>query len=477
MDRPLGDQTTLIDLADRDEMDDDLFPLDATKSWFTRTTSRRVLPFTPVIQEFIPKGNLDFGGKFVFEIGSVNAGDLLFSVALQIQLGHWFPSDIVKSIQDKCLIYNNPDDAWFYINSIGTSLIKKAELIVEDQVLETIDGDFSNIFSSLFSDLNAQFGLAADSYGTVSIPRLIGWDVSRVFPTDGFITCILPFSFQRIRLRNGFPLLSCKEKTVRIEVTLRPFYECVRIHNGIRAECDSTPLGKKFNMTRNNASQVVEASSVPPKFLDARLVTYGMLTDGQLRNALLKAPFDRMFREVHNFRFDEPKKYVVNSGGGMVRLQLPLEVNGPIEEIIWVIRRKAVSVNNEWTNYSNTLESEYDAMLRPLGSMLDYAAIQVNGMSLIEAEGDYFRRNIAAAHKGGIVAYNRFIYGYTFANNPGEHNPSGWINASKTTDVRMRIDVRPPNGSEDLEFEVLVYCLTINWVRFQNGIANKVFSS
>ena len=63
MDRPLGDTTTLIDLADRDEMDNQLFPLDAEKSWFSRTASRRVLPFTPVLQEFITKGTLDFGGR------------------------------------------------------------------------------------------------------------------------------------------------------------------------------------------------------------------------------------------------------------------------------------------------------------------------------------------------------------------------------------------------------------------------------
>jgi hypothetical protein len=39
------------------------------------------------------------------------------------------------------------------------------------------------------------------------------------------------------------------------------------------------------------------------------------------------------------------------------------------------------------------------------------------------------------------------------------------------------MDIRPPGGSEDLEFEVVVFALTINWVRFQDGIANKIFSS
>jgi len=473
MNRPLGDQTTLLDIADRDELDDNLFPLDATKSWFSRTVNRRVLPFTPVLQEFITKGSLDFGSKFVFEIGSVSAGDLLFSVALQIKLDHWFSQDVINSIQSGALTYSNPAEAWFYINSLGTALIERADFIVEDQILETIDGDFSNIFNVLFEDLNMQIGLT-DAFGHVSIPNLINWNPSNIFPTtNGFITCILPFSFQRIRLKNGFPLLSCREKTVRIEVTLRPFNECVRIANGVRNSCDDSPLGKSFSFN----TKTVVAKTNEPTFLDARLVTYGMMTDGKLRTALLKAPFERLFREIQTFRFDEPKKYVVNVGNGSVKLQLPLEVNGPIEEIIWVIRRKAVSLNNEWTNYSNTIESEYDPILKPFSSMLEYAVLQVNGIPLVEADGDFFRRNISKAHKGGIVAYNSFIYGYTFGERLGEHNPSGWMNASRSTDVRLRIDVKPPNGTEDLEFEVIVYCIALNWVRFENGIVNKIFSS
>ena len=473
--RPLGDQTTTIDVADRDEMDDVLFPLDSEKSWFTRTMSRRTLPFTPVLQEFIPRGALDFGQKFVFEIGSVNAGDLLFSVALQVGLGHWFTSDIVQSLQNGTLSYVNPRDAWYYANSLGTTLIQKAELIVDDQVLETINGDFSNIFNTLGVDKNIQFGLATDAYGKLDIPSLI--TSTQVFPTsNGIITCILPFSFQRVRQQNGFPLLSCREKTVRIEVTLRPFVDCVRNASGVRATCNETPLGKSFLLQGTSGPQTIVASAVSPSFADARLITYGMLTDGKLRNALLKAPFERIFREIQFFQFSEPKKYVVNSGGNFVSLQLPLEVNGPLEEIIWVIRRKAVGLNNEWTNYSNRLESEW-SLNTPGESMLQRATIQVNGMSMIESTGEFFRRRIAKAHKGGITSYNSFLYGYTFSNLSGEHNPSGWINASRSSDVRLRIDVQPPGGSEDLEFEVLVYCVTINWIRFENGIANKLFSS
>jgi hypothetical protein len=483
--RPLGDSTTVIDLADRDEMDDDMFPLSSEKSWFTRDSERRYLNFSPCIQEFVYKGSAEFGNRLVFELGSVNACDLLFVVALQLRLGHWFPPDVVEKIQNGTYTYVDENNAWFYANNLGASIIAKAEFLLEDQVLETVDGDFSNLFALLFSDINTQFGPGIDAQARASIPELINWKPYNVFPTtNGIISCILPFSFTRIRLRNGFPLSSVKEGTIRVAITLRPFSECVRIYSGARTTCDETPLGKSFEFNiESGGTTTVTASSVIPQFADARLVTYGVLVDGKLRQALLKAPFDRLYRDVQTFRFSEPKKYVVNTpSNGVVRLQLPIEVNGPIEEIIWFIRRKAVSNNNEWTNYSNTTEAEYNQIYRPFESMLVGATLQVNGIDLVEQDGEFFRRQIAQRHRGGIVAYNNFVYGYVFAQNPGRQNPNGWMNASRSQDVRLRMDIKPPasllpNIPIDLEFEIGVYSISLNWVRFENGIANKVFSS
>lgn len=480
--RPLGDSTTVLDLADRDNMDDDMFPLATDKSWFTRDVNRRCLNFSPVIQEFTHIGSLEFGGRLMFEIGSIKSCDLLFTVALQLRLGHWLPPDVIQKLQTGQQTYQDPDSAWYYANSLGTSIIAKAELLLEDQVLETVDGDFGNVFGLLYSDVNTQLGVGVDANGRAPQQILPTWRESNVFPTtNGIISCILPFSFQRIRLRNPFPLTSCKEGTVRVRITLRPFSQCVRRQEpALPPVCNDSPLGKTFTFIETDVSGApidVVAAANPPPFLDARLVTQGMVVDGKLRNALLHAPFDRLQRDLHTFRFDEPKKQVVNTpSNGTVRLQLPLEINGPIEEILWFVRRKAVSINNEWTNQSNRLWFEIDSQ-NPPQSMLVAANLQVNGISLVEQDGEFFRREAAKRHRGGIASQSNFVQGQTFAQNPARQNPSGWMNASRSQDVRLRVDIKPPGGSEDLEFEVVVFVLNLNWVRFQNGIANVVFSS
>jgi len=481
--KPLGDPTTVLDLCDRDDQDDFLFPLDTNTSWFVRNTERRVLPFTTVIQEFPHKGKGTWGGKLQFELGNYKTCDLLFSVVLQIKLDHWFPTWLQEKLKKGQYVLKDPTDLWFYANSLGTTLIQNAEFQLEDQTLEVIDGDFANVFYSLFPDQDKQYGIATDALGIVSIPRLIKTNPLRFLPTEGgWISCILPFSFQRETLRNSFPVMSVKEKALRINITLSRFDQCVRSSKLTRKSCNDTPLGKTFTFIDKSLPYYQEETfPVPmtiPDFKSLRLVTYGSILDGSFRQALLHKPFDRIYRDVFTFRYNEPIKYkMIITSSDTVQVTLPLECNGPVEEILWFVRRKAVANNNEWTNYTNVLESEYNPVYNPFETLLIDAAIQIDGEVMVHDQESYFRRHISGVHKGGIVSYLKNIYGYSFAAHPGKHNPSGWFNASRANDVRLRLKIRPPGGVNDLEWEVVVFVMSMNWVRFQNGIANKVFSS
>ena len=76
------------------------------------------------------------------------------------------------------------------------------------------------------------------------------------------------------------------------------------------------------------------------------------------------------------------------------------------------------------------------------------------------------------------MAYGAYVYGYSFARTPGSKDPSGTLNTSRSSDVRLRLDVTQTvvDGRTN-EWEVLVYAIALNWVRFENGICNRLFSS
>jgi hypothetical protein len=180
-----------------------------------------------------------------------------------------------------------------------------------------------------------------------------------------------------------------------------------------------------------------------------------------------------MHREVQTFYFEEPLKYSVGKREDVIRIQLPLEANHPVEEIIWFVRRRGVRDNNAWTNYSSILDAEWSSF-EP-APLLQNAILQANGVTLCDADEQYYRQHISTAHRGGILAYNNFIYGYSFSKNPGEHQPSGSFNASRVNSLRLTLDVKPPGGVLDANWEVKVFCIALNWLRFENGIANAMF--
>lgn len=483
MERPRGDITTLLDLTDRDDQDTYFFPIDPDVSWFSRNKDRRYSPFVPCVQEFPYRGPASFGQRISFDLTSQTSGDIVFTAILQVKLAHWLNKTAQLQLQSETFEYVNPTEAWFYANSLGTALIAKAELEIGGKTIEEFDGDFTAVYSALFPELNSQVSTALDMYGRVSMDRLLEWKERAIFPTeDGTIHCNLPFFFQRTRLREYLPLVACSEGTARLHITFRPFKDLVRQARGFRDSCDSVPLESTIQVYDRSFpyDKIVSLTTdiSEPMFESVRLITYGALLDGKVRAAMIRKPFEIMHREVQTFFFTEPLKYAIvkQTSENLIRIQLPLEANHPLEEIIWFIRRKGTSQNNEWTNFSSVLEREYDRTYNPRQSLLVSAKIQANGIDVISAEEQYFRQQIGFAHRGGSVSYNNFIYGYSFARRPGDiHQPSGTLNASRLQSLRLILDVRSPGGSFEKEWEVKVFCLGINWLRFQNGLANSMF--
>jgi len=301
------------------------------------------------------------------------------------------------------------------------------------------------------------------------------------FTEDGWFTVPLMFSMLREKITATFPLIACRAGTMRIRVTLKRFDQIVRILSGSRAHCNDTPLAKEFKVLDNrlplNKIQSIHSSAEEPMLKQIQLLTQGVFVDGPYREMLLRDPFERPFREIQQFDFTEPLKYVVNkSGNDLITVQLPLEANQPVEEIVWILRRKAaITLNNDWTNYSGTLEKDYNPTFAPLEPLLVSAKIQANGQDIISQDEAWFRSHISRAHRGGKTSYDAFIYGYSFARHPGEHDPTGTINASRLNTLRLTLNVKPPGGSSDTEWEVRVFVYAFQWVRFGNGICNKVF--
>jgi hypothetical protein len=488
--RPRGDVTTVLDLASRNAQDDYFFPIQSGNSWFHREPGYTTYPATMVSQEFAHKGTAAWGGRLTFELGALQTGDLIQALSVQIRLGHWYSQEILQNIAGGTNIVD-PSNAWTYINSLGTSIIDYAEFEVGDQTLERIDGQFIKAYSSLIPDANMLFGFSTDGYGITSQANVAGntgsMNPNRPWPTqDGVYFCLLPFFFMRTRLKEAFPLVACAEGSVRVHIQLRSFAECVRSTQGFRPSCTSTPLGTTTHfLTQDSSFNFVNPTLVPP-FQDFRVLTYTGLVSEAVRKAYIHKPFEQLTKFVSRFHFDEPYKYLTsktNANSDTIEVSLPLELNHPTQEIFWVFRRKATVINNEWFNYTPIVETQYNPIRVPI-EWLTYATLRINGMVVEQAPGNWWRQAIASHHRGGWSAWASYLYGYSFALDPDSHQPSGSVNMSRSSSVRLDLRVKVPEAvpvpdgfDADVSqgWEVFVYAIHLNWLRFENGLCQKLF--
>jgi hypothetical protein len=165
-------------------------------------------------------------------------------------------------------------------------------------------------------------------------------------------------------------------------------------------------------------------------------------------------------------------KYMINkSSFDTITVQLPLEINHPMEEIVWFLRRKGANVQSEWTNYSAVLSQDYDSVYNPKTPLLKSASIQLNGVEIINADEQYFRSHLAKKYTSG-ASYFKYVYGHSFSSK-NTHQPTGTLNASKLQSVRLTLHVAALADT----WEIKVFVKTLQWIRFQNGMGNPMFQN
>jgi hypothetical protein len=182
-----------------------------------------------------------------------------------------------------------------------------------------------------------------------------------------------------------------------------------------------------------------------------------------------------MMNPVTESVYAEPLKYVVNRGvDGVVTVKLPLtDANGPLKQILFFLRRTdAVSKYAEWTTFGATLESEEDPTFAPYRPLLQHAQLMVGTAVFADEDEAWWRAAGNVSMPGGIRGYGNYIYAYNFAESPTAFSPSGSVNAGRA-DLFLTLSVAPPPG---VEWTVSVFFVSTNFMRFENGLANQVFS-
>jgi hypothetical protein len=490
----------LVDLVDRGPRDDLFFPAVATQTIFRRTWPP-MHHAVPDVVEVAYKGKAHWGGRITIPLSRYGYGDMLQWICLRLQPRSWLGADVDAKILSGEWTYADASGAWMWASSLGSIAIEKVELEIGDTLIETWGGEWMDVWSRIWMEGGRAAGWDYDVVGQRRIDTLRNSpDWMTIKPTeDGYVYCWLPLPFLR-RPTVGFPLAALGETEMRIHITLAPFTSVIRRRAVPRTDSTESPVGKIITfLDVTGVTPIpydVRLPSIVPLFDDVTVLAGVALLDEPQRLSLMHEPREILYDRVQEMRFDIGEKAVINNN--TVSMQLPLrDLNGPIREICWFVRRKGVWDYNEWTNYGRLLEdalvaaAPYSGVQQigvpyPQQPLVTQATLRVdNAIWRSEAE-QYWRYEYGLAHRGGIRAAGGMLYGFVLGDaagwSAGDQQPAGTVNASRAL-LRLDLDIAVPADSASSScssdsnwgWEVHVFGIGINWMRFVKGSVGPLF--
>ena len=482
--KPVGGIKKLVSIVERGGLDDFLYPANS-KQTLVQPVYQQYHQFASEVLETNYTGDAQWGSRITFTVPVTEYADLLQWCCLVIKPGSWIPTSVLPGLlrdDAHAFVPQSPGSNWTWIDQLGQHAIALAELEVDGIVIDSVDGDWASVASRAFLTSQQRSGwidsvVGGSLTGTVKRQQLIS-------PTeDGNVYLWLPFWFSR-RKNTGFPLASLQNKDIRIHITLRKFVDVVRMVSTPRPDCDSSPLGSIVSYTNNSLAYSNTStwtnSLVIPRLAGAQMIFGITYLAEDLRAAYKFMPHEVMIEQVITMKFAEPLKYSVGfSATNSILLALPLtSFNNPVRRIFFFIRRKAVFRYNEWGNYGSRLLDEIDATWSPQKPMLQRAKLLVGTVFLIDQPETWWRSSASKDLPGGVQLFDNYIYSTSFDGDRDTFAPQGGTLNSSRVDLRLDLEVEPPTSSNgaSVEWEVVVFGLTYNWLRFQNGIGNLMFT-
>lgn len=497
----------LVDLVDRGPEDDYFFPASAPETIFRKQQPLQQ-NFTSEIVELGYQGHCAWGSRITIPIRAKETGDLLQWLCLRLKPRTWLGSDLERKFLAGSWDYADSSSGWIWANSLGSVAIERVEWEIGDSVIEQWGGEWMDVWSRRSLSLNSSPVWDADLFATRS-PTLLREEPIRsiIQPTeDGFIYCWLPLTFLR-RYHTAFPLISLAESTeFRVHITLRPFESVIR-RRAVPKSCQNeSPLTN----TQLRVADITGITPIPwniripskiPDFDEVHVLAGVVHLSTPQRAEYIHRPLEMLYEPVSHLVYDIADKVAVNNDGSTVCMQIPLrELNGPIREILFFLRQKAVWKYSEWTNYGALLEDELvestinhqiettaprrqvlDSISLFQKPLLKRARLMVDNAVFRDETEQWWRYESALQVPGGIRLSDGFVYGHIFGDASrwaaDELQPASTVNASRSL-IRLDLDIQPPPVTETdaaIGWELHVFAIGLNWMRFVNGLAGPLF--
>jgi hypothetical protein len=413
---------------------------------FFKVVYRRHTNFAVESIEQTFNGTADFGKRVTATIS--RNGDLIQQMYLEIVL----PVVVVTG---------GTPATWTY--GIGNALVKQAEIEIGGQLIDRQYGDWMNIWTELTTPEGKRDGYD-DMVGnkltssTEQQGGLSSADKTRIY---------VPFQFWFNRNPGlALPLIALQYHEVKLNLELRPGLDLVQ------------------NTTGN--------PTTVPSLTSCKLYVDYVYLDTDERRRFAQVSHEYLIEQVQ-FTGSQSIKSSTPS------VNVTLNFNHPVKELIWAHTTTehvtsgttgagAGTYGNMWFNYSGSNASGIDSFTTAL--------LQLNGHDRFSVRpSSYFRKVQNYEHHtrcprvGGDIATSdvkelslrQFIYSYSFALSPEEHQPSGTCNFSRIDNAVMQMNYGIDSGTAasavTAAMNLNIYAVNYNVLRIMSGMGGLAYSN
>ena len=410
-----------------------------------------------------------FQGKSI-DFGTINNcatisrnGDLVQQMYLEI-------------IMPNLTVYNNSSvdvtstATWTY--GVGNALISQAWLQIGGQTIDTHYGEWMNIWNELSLPDNKR-NLYDSMVGNMVY---VAADAQKtVMTVNEQYRLYIPLQFWFNRNSGlALPLIALQYHDVQLWLNIRAIDELINSDTGISYVINTNPQIKLW-------------------------VNYVFLDTDERR---------RFSQATHEYLIEQVQKTddkVVNAG--TVSTSFTLNIYHPVKEINWVFvdfihaTKNNYNTGNRWLHFGKYFEAGLDVDTNRdvyMQDMFGTAKLLFNGQDrFIEQPADYFRRIQNFEHHTNYprtpllpacpqnvtrIGFRQYIYNYSFAISPEEHQPSGTCNFSRLENSTLWLKfIDPITGSNlytiEHDYYIKIFATNYNILRIISGMGGLAYSS
>jgi hypothetical protein len=416
---------------------------------FFKVVYRRHTNFAVESIEQTFNGQVDFGKRVTATIS--RNGDLIQQMYLEAVLPN------VTGGSTGC--------TWTY--GVGNAMINKAEIEIGGQLIDRHYGDWMNIWTELTVPAGRRNGYdnMVGNALTASTEQFSSWDADAA---SSKYRIYVPFQFWFNRNPGlALPLIALQYHEVKLNLELRPVTDLVQGQTG----------------------------TVSGSLVSCKLYVDYIYLDTDERRRFAQVSHEYLIEQVQFTGSQTIPR-------GTTTQNITLNFNHPVKELVWahVTSNHSTAYTNgnptygSWFNYSGSDTAGIDSFTTGL--------LQLNGHDRFYVRyADYFRKVQNYEHHtrvprvGGDIndsltdtkqaALRQFIYSYSFALSPEEHQPSGTCNFSRIDNAVLQLGygADPLTGAANApaltnySMNLNIYAVNYNVLRIMSGMGGLAYSN